>query len=75
MVQAFIVNLVIKQLLKTFNLNKIKDYVEKPNELDQKVKELEKRTIQLEAHAHPPVFTIQNRDSILERLKKLEMKK
>ena len=36
-----IIDLVINQLLKQFNLDKIKDYVEKPNELDNKVKKIE----------------------------------
>ena len=61
MVQAFIVNLVIKQLLKTFNLNKIKDYVEEDNELDKKSREFEKRLINLEKDAHPKIPNLEER--------------
>ena len=42
MIQGVIVrkvlDIVIKQLLKQFKLDKIQEYVEKPNELDKKVK-------------------------------------
>ena len=43
-----VLGLVMKQLLKQFNLDKIQDYVEKPNELDKKVKKLEKKIKLLE---------------------------
>ena len=38
-----ILGLVMKQLLKQFKLDKIQEYVEKPNELDKKVKKLESK--------------------------------
>ena len=38
-----IINQVINLLVKNFKLDKIKDYVEKPNELDDKTEELENR--------------------------------
>ena len=38
-----VLDLVIKQILKKFNLDKIQKYVEEPNELDKKVKALEKK--------------------------------
>ena len=43
-----VIDIVIKQLLKQFNLDKIQKYVEEPNELDKKVKSLEKKLKKLE---------------------------
>ena len=37
-----VIELVIKRLLKEFKLDKIKKYVEEPNELDRQVKSLQK---------------------------------
>ena len=37
-----IIDIVIKQLLKKFDFNKIQKYVEEPNELDKQVKSLQK---------------------------------
>jgi len=42
-----IIDLIMKQLLKQFKLDKIQEYVEMPNELDEKVEKLEKAS-------HPP---------------------
>ena len=36
-----VLDLVMKQILKKFNLDKMQKYVEEPNELDKKVKSLE----------------------------------
>ena len=38
-----ILELVMKKMLEKYKLDKIQDYVEKPNELDIKVKKLEKK--------------------------------
>ena len=43
-----VLDLVIKQILKKFNLDKIQKYVEEPNELDKKVKALEKKLKKIE---------------------------
>jgi hypothetical protein len=43
-----VLDLVMKQILKQFNLDKIQKYVEEPNELDKKVKSLEKKLKKLE---------------------------
>ena len=43
-----VLEVVFKKLLKKYNLDKIKDYVENDNELDLKVRELEKRISKLE---------------------------
>ena len=46
MIQGMIIkkvlDLVMKQLLKQFKLDKIQEYVEQPNELDKQVKSLKK---------------------------------
>ena len=44
-----VLKLVFDKLLKKYNLDKIRDYVENDNELDIKVKELEKRINKLES--------------------------
>ena len=43
-----VLDLVMKQILKKFNLDKIQKYVDEPNELDKKVKSLEKKLKKLE---------------------------
>ena len=44
-----VLKIVFNQLTKKYNLSKIKDYVENDNELDIKVRELEKRITKLES--------------------------
>jgi hypothetical protein len=57
MIQGVIVrkvlDIVIKQLLKQFKLDKIQKYVEEPNILDKKVKKIETKIKTLEKLAHP----------------------
>ena len=48
-----VIDIVIKQLLKQFNLDKIQKYVEQPNELDDKVNKIEKKLKKLEKLSHP----------------------
>lgn len=48
-VQKMIIQAVVKLLSKQFKLDKILKYVEQPNELDDKVEELENRIELLEA--------------------------
>ena len=43
-----VLELVMKQILKKFNLDKMQKYVEQPNELDKKVKKLEGKLKKLE---------------------------
>ena len=45
---------VLDHLLVVFKLDKVLDYVEKPNELDEKVEELEDKIMRLEEFAHEP---------------------
>ena len=51
MVQKLIINAVIKVLAKQFKLDKVLDYVEKPNDADKKIKKIEKRLKKLERDA------------------------
>jgi len=54
MIQAVIIQKVVKLIAKQFKLDKILDYVEKPNELDDEVEELKERIIKLEVNSHAP---------------------
>ena len=81
-------NVIIQQLLKQFKLDKILNYVEKPNELDiqmavvQKtlskygkiIEEVEKSIAILSRNSHPPLFGKEDKEGILDRLKNLEGK-
>ena len=53
MIQAIIIQKVVKLIAKQFKLDKILDYVENPNELDEDVKYLKARIDSLEKMAHP----------------------
>ena len=52
MLLRFILPKVLDHLLVVFKLDKVLDYVEKPNNLDVKVEELEDKVIELERVAH-----------------------
>ena len=51
MVQKLIINAVIKVLAKQFKLDKVLEYVEKPNDADKKIKKMEKKLKKLEKEA------------------------
>ena len=51
MVQKLIINAVIKVLAKQFKLDKVLEYVEKPNDAYKRIKKLEKRLKKLESDA------------------------
>ena len=86
MIQGIIIkkvlDLVMKQLMKQFKLDKIQEYVEQPNELDKQVKalnktvnkygkyieELEKDLAILKKVSHTPI------NGLSDRLKNLEKK-
>ena len=59
-----LINAIIKALNRRFNLNNIKEYVEEDNELDKKVKELEKDVAILK----------KDKSDILKRIRKLGKK-
>ena len=50
---GIIVEKVIKLLAKQFKLDKVLEYVENPNELDEDVKHLKARIYSLEKMSHP----------------------
>ncbi len=51
MIQQLILKQVIKLITKQFKLDKVLDYVEKPNDADKRIKKLEKRVKKLESDA------------------------
>tara|TARA_Y100001938_G_scaffold6781_1_gene8357 strand:- start:27 stop:200 length:174 start_codon:yes stop_codon:yes gene_type:complete len=51
MIQKLIINSVIKLLSKQFKLDKVLEYVEKPNDADKKIKKMEKKLKKLEKEA------------------------
>ena len=53
MIQAVIIQKVVKLIAKQFKLDKILDYVENPNELDEDMEHLKARVESLEKMAHP----------------------
>ena len=54
MVIKLLVPKVLDIIIQRFKLDKVLDYVEKPNNLDVKVEELEDKVIELERFAHEP---------------------
>ena len=80
-----VLDVVMKQLLKQFKLDKVLDYVEKPNDLDKQVKvlqkninkygkyieELEKDVAEIKKVAHKPVNGLSSRLDKLEKKLKL----
>ena len=53
MIQGIIIAKVVKLIAKQFKLDKILDYVENPNELDEEVDKLKERIMRLEVNSHP----------------------
>ncbi len=84
-----VLDLVLKQIFKKFDLNKINKYVEEDNELDKQMKvvqktlskygktieELEKTIAILNKDSHPPIFGEKDKKNIIKRIKKLEKEK
>ena len=52
MLLRFLLPKILDHLLVVFKLDKVLDYVEKPNDLDEKVEGLEDRIVGLERVAH-----------------------
>ena len=59
---------VLDHLLMVFKLDKVLEYVENPNELDEKVEDLEDRIVWLEQVAHEPRKFV-NCDSCKKKIK------
>ena len=53
MIQGIIISKVVKLIAKQFKLDKILNYVENPNELDEEVDNLKERIMRLEVNSHP----------------------
>ena len=51
MIQKLIIEAAVKLIAKQFKLDKVLEYVEKPNSADKKIKNLEKRVKLLEKQA------------------------
>jgi len=51
MIQKLIIEAAVKLIAKQFKLDKVLEYVEKPNNADKKIKNLEKRVKLLEKQA------------------------
>ena len=51
MIQKLIINSVIKLIAKQFKLDKVLEYVEKPNDADKKIKKMGKKLKKLEKEA------------------------
>jgi|TARA_Y100001951_G_C11269505_1_gene257795 hypothetical protein len=51
MIQKLIIEAAVKLIAKQFKLDKVLEYVEKPNSADKKIKKLEKRVKLLEKQA------------------------
>ena len=64
-----VLDLVLKQIFKKFDLNKINKYVEEDNELDIQMKEIEKKITILEKDSHPPIKNLEKRIKRLEKRK------
>tara|TARA_Y100001973_G_C5054358_1_gene259371 strand:+ start:114 stop:395 length:282 start_codon:yes stop_codon:yes gene_type:complete len=80
------IDVIIKQVMKKREINKLRKYVEEDNELDVQMKqlqktvakqgkyieELEKEVAILNKNTHPPIFSVSDHKDVLKRLKKLE---
>ena len=73
MVQKLIINAVIKVLAKQFKLDKVLEYVEKPNDADKKIEALEKEVQKLKDVSHPPVIDIDRIEKIENKLKLIQI--
>ena len=79
MFQKLVINKIIELLSRQFKLFDILKYVKEPNELDIKVKKLEKENKSMKSHlkrldniAHPPFFTAEEKANMEDRIKQLE---
>ena len=80
------IDIILKQVMKKREINKLRKYVEEDNELDVQMKqlqktvakqgkyieELEKEVAILKSDSHPTIFSISDYKDVLKRLGKLE---
>ena len=70
MIQKMLLNAAINAISKNFKLGKILKYVEEPNELDKKVKKLEKNKVALEQKLEKALNELKAIKTHLKRLDK-----
>tara|TARA_B100001250_G_scaffold408418_2_gene430793 strand:+ start:334 stop:615 length:282 start_codon:yes stop_codon:yes gene_type:complete len=80
------IDIILKQVMKKREINKLRKYVEEDNELDIQMKqlqktvakqgkyieELEKEVAILKKESHPPIFSVSDYKDVLKRLERLE---
>jgi hypothetical protein len=62
------------KLLSPAVIKKIMSYVFEENDLDKKMNEVVNDVKQLKEQSHPPIFTLKERDRILDKIDALEKK-
>ena len=63
---------IMDQFMEMFKLDKVLKYVEQPNDADQRIDKLETQIIMLAEDQHPPIFTEEMKQELVDRLGKLE---
>ena len=70
---------VLDHFMEVFKLDKVLQYVEQPNELDEQVGSirremdvLRQHIIDLDKDSHPPIFSKEDKKNIEDRLKRIE---
>ena len=63
---------IMDHFMEMFKLDKVLKYVEQPNDADQRIDKLETQIIMLAEDQHPPIFTEEMKQEIVDRLGKLE---
>jgi hypothetical protein len=69
-----IIDVVLKRVMEKSALKNMRKYVEEDNELDVKVRELEKKMVILEKMSHIPIFSKDDLKAVHKRIAKLEKK-
>ena len=64
---------VLDHLIKVFKLDKVLDYMEKPNDADLRIDDLEKEIQKLKDVSHPPVIAIDRIEAIEDKLALIEI--
>tara|TARA_Y100001938_G_scaffold37132_1_gene51274 strand:- start:128 stop:418 length:291 start_codon:yes stop_codon:yes gene_type:complete len=64
---------VLDHLMKVFKLDKMLDYMEKPNDADLRIDDLEKEIQKLKDVSHPPVIAIDRIEAIEDKLALIEI--
>lgn len=80
-IKAMLIKVIINQIAKQFKLKKILSYVEKPNDADLKIKDLQNDIYDLKKEikdlrdlSHPPIFTKDDHKKLIKEIKDLKKK-